>query len=562
MSANKSICRHPLASKRYLMIYRTEGKEISEMFELPTRYEALAPIAKGAYGFVCAARDNELVEKFQLDPPAEYYDSELTNKEREEMYDECTTVAIKKLRELFERNQPRMWLCASREIQLMMAFKHDNVMSVTDFFIPLGECETMTYESVDYLRRNFDSVYIVMKKMDYTLREVLESTVVDMDEIRSSSLLGNVNNTNNNKEERKDKEEVNKVEKEGIENNSSSSCIIQSREESQLNTVADSVDNEENKLHCIRYLRCPHTDLVLHPLSREYRMFILYQLLRGVGYMHLCPVMHRDIKPENIMLDRNYNTCVCDFGQGRDAAVSEKNGVLQTYLDNCTQWYAAPETLTLTHLPASAGFVDQMSFHGADVWSIGCVAAEMLIGRPLFFTKHRSGISQLQSIMEVLGELSDENVENILQHRDQETRRVFHDVLMTEKRRYIGKASALRSLLQSPYGDVDEAEMDLIEKFLCYSPSRRMTIQEALQSPFFVQEGYTPVIDPADTATKVHAVQASDIVEAVKGREFLWSLFLQRHPEVQELIRVLQRKSKKREVKANNNNNNNNNNNT
>ncbi|ORC86119.1 protein kinase [Trypanosoma theileri] len=552
MSLNKSICRHPLASKRYLMIFRHEGEEISEMFELPTRYEALAPLAKGAYGFVCAARDNELVEKFQLDPPAGYHDSELTGKEREEMYDECTTVAVKKLRELFERNQPRMWLCASREIQLMMAFKHDNVMSATDFFIPLGECETMTYESVDYLRRTFDSVYIVMKKMDYTLREVLESTVFHVEDDNNNNnndntLLSSEKNIHEEKKEEKGEGDENNNNSDNNNDDNSGICISHSGEETQLNTVTDSVDsNEGNKLYSSRCLRCPYTDLVLHPLSREYRMFILYQLLRGVGYMHLCPVMHRDIKPENIMLDRNYNTCVCDFGQGRDAAVSEKNGILQTYLDNCTQWYAAPETLTLTHLPASVGFVDQMSFHGADVWSIGCIAAEMLMGRPLFYTKHRSGMDQLQSIMQVLGELSNEDVKNILQYRDQETRRVFHDVLMVEKERFIGKTSTLRNLLQSPYNDVDEEEIKLIENFLCYSPNRRMTIKEALHSPFFMNEGYTPVIDPDDTATKVNAVQASDIVGAVKGREFLWSLFLERHPEVQELIRVLQRKSEDR----------------
>ncbi|KEG10360.1 protein kinase [Trypanosoma grayi] len=515
MKVNGTICRHPLASKRFLMVFRDErGEEMPEMFELLTRYEAVAPIARGTYGFVCAARDNELVEEFQLNPPAEYSDENLTKEERAEMYEVNTTVAVKKLRQLFERNQPRMWLCATREIQLMMAFNHENVMSATDFFIPLGECETMTYESVEHLRLNFDSVYVVMKKMDYTLREVLESSSYTPPE----------------------------EDKPGM--GEEAAAVAEDGEEGKMppGATASPAETGLGERAKARILTCPITHVPLHPLQRDYRMYILYQLLRGVGYLHLCPVIHRDIKPENIMLDRNYSTRVCDFGQGRDAAVLGMNDVLQTYLDNCTQWYAAPETLTLNNVPSSTGFVDQKSFHGADVWSIGCIAAEMLMGRPLFYSKHFGGTGQLHAIMGVLGSPTDEEVENILQHRDVDTRKVFQEMLKQEMQQYAHKKSQLRQLLTSPYNDVDEEEVKLIENFLRYGPCRRMTIQEALQSPFFINEGYDPVIDPDDTATHVRAVQADDIVEAVKGREFLWSLFLQRHPEVQELVGMLERR--------------------
>ncbi|RNF15945.1 putative protein kinase [Trypanosoma conorhini] len=512
MTLAPTIFRHPLASKRFMMVfYNEKGEEIQELFELQTRYEAIGPIAMGAYGFVCAATDNEMVEKFCSSPPEEYNDSSLSSEERQDIYENHTTVAVKKLRQLFERNQPRMWLCATREIQLMMAFKHDNVMSALDFFIPLGECERMTYESVEYLRYNFDSVYIVMKKMDYTLREVLESSVFPAAEAADEG---------------------------GEEANAKPATTSSTGTSQNFDSFGDSTNTNAND-RTDRVARCPQTHLVLHPLSRDYRMFILYQLLRGVGYMHLCRVIHRDIKPENIMLDRNYNARVCDFGQGRDAAAMEWNGVLQTFLDNCTQWYAAPETLTLAQVSSPSGFVDQKTLHAADVWSIGCVAAEMLIGRPLFYCRRRSGVGQLSTIMSVLGELSEKDAERILQLRDNETKKMFEDSLRQEMQLYVNTPSRLRSLLQSPYDDVDEEEIKLIESLLCYDPTRRVTIQEALQSPYFIKEGYEPVIDPDDTATRVRAVEANEIVDAVKGRKFLWLLFMKHHPEVDELIRTL-----------------------
>ncbi|RNF04543.1 putative protein kinase [Trypanosoma rangeli] len=512
MTVATTIFRHPLASKRFMMVFYNEvGDMIKELFELQTRYVAIGPIAMGAYGFVCAATDNEMVEKFRLNPPEEYNDTSLSPEERQDIYQHHTMVAVKKLRQLFERNQPRMWLCATREIQLMMAFKHDNVMSALDFFIPLGECERMTYESVDYLWHNFDSVYIVMKKMDYTLREVLESSVYPATDVLDEG-----------------GEEFN-----GNPTTTSSTRTAQSD---------DSVDDSTNKglnSGAKRIARCPQTHLVLHPLSRDYRMFILYQLLRGVGYMHLCGVIHRDIKPDNVMLDCNYNARVCDFGQGRDAFAMEWNGVLQTFLDNCTQWYAAPETLTLAQVSSSSGFVYQKTLHAADVWSIGCVAAEMLIGRPLFYCRRFGGVGQLNAIMSVLGELSEKDAERILQLRDNDTKKVFKCVLQQEMQQHVNNPSRLRGLLQSPYGDVDEDEIKLIESLLCYDPNCRITIQEALQSPYFIKEGYEPVIDPSDTATRVRAVEANEIVDAVKGRKFLWLLFLKHHPEVDELIRTL-----------------------
>jgi serine/threonine protein kinase len=572
-----TILRHPLASKRCMMIFNANGEETMEIFELLSRYEAVSPIGQGTYGFVCSARDNDLVEAFQVNPPEEYEEPSLSPEDREEIYDTATLVAVKKLRQLFEHNQPRMWLCATREIQLMMAFQHDNVISATDFFIPLGGVEMMTYESILNLQCSFDSVYVVMKKMDYTLREVLDSTEVTEEELdpdyaalwkRLNSLMKTTNEEHHN---------ATAAAAEAGTNSDVAEKVGETQTQTYTTTVAcASVDGSagdavvltkttaEDELHVetpapqenngaspLSGIYCPITGLHIHALTKDYRKFILYQIFRGVGYLHLCPVIHRDLKPENIMLDRSYGTRITDFGQGRDVGVNTASDYEQTMLDNCTQWYAAPETLTVA-INSPVGFIDHESFHGVDVWSIGCIAAEMLIGRPLFYTAAMGGKAQLLSIFRVLGEPSQKAIESIADYRDKDTKEFFINSI----KKLIKTAPpsttlqfTLDDLLRSPFGDEDEDERRLIMDCLCWDPRDRITIQAALQNPYFTKDKYDPTIDPDDTAKRVPSVRPEDISEPVSGRAFLWNLFLERHPEVGELWKSLVAKHDK-EVKA------------
>lgn len=557
-----TVLRHPLASKRCMMVFVDNGEETTEIFELLSRYEAVAPIGQGTYGYVCSARDNDLVESFQVNPPTEYEDPSLSAEEREEVYDSATLVAIKKLRQLFEHNQPRMWLCATREIQLMMAFQHDNVISATDFFIPLGGVEMMTYESILNLQCSFDSVYVVMKKMDYTLREVLDSIEVMEAELdpnyavmwkRLTALMkdnhdsdsvamanGNYNNiaavvaaaTTPEKSGEPQASEM---------GDGAPLTETKAEDELKVDAAAAPAGDGGGDAAVIGGICCPITGLRLRALSKDYRKFVLYQIFRGVGYLHLCPVIHRDLKPENIMLDRSYNTRITDFGQGRDVGVNTASDYEQTVLDNCTQWYAAPETLTVA-INNPVGFIDHESFHGVDVWSIGCIAAEMLVGRPLFYTAAMGGKAQLLSIFRVLGEPSAKAIESIADYRDKDTKELFINSIKKLIKTAPPSTSlqfTLEDLLRSPFGDEDEDEVKLIMDCLRWDPRDRITIQAALHNPYFTKDKYDPTIDPDDTAKRVPSVRPEDISEPVSGRAFLWNLFLQRHPEVEELWKSL-----------------------
>lgn len=465
----RTLLRHPLASKRYVITFSDgTGESKNEVFELLSRYEAHGPLGMGTYGFVCAARDFNLVEEYQ----SVLHPQEEGDMSPEEMYDEYTLVAVKKLCHLFESNQPRMWLCAAREIQLMLNLKHPNVISCTDFFIPLGGVDMMTYESINRLRQNFESVYIVMKKMDYTLREVLDASAIP-------------------------------------------------EEQGGPRT-------------------CPKTKLALHPLTKEYRKYILYQILNGVGYLHHCRIIHRDLKPENIILDRNYTTCITDFGQGKKVGGVES---FQTVLDTCTQWYAAPETLTIAMTNSGVGFIDNDSYHNMDVWSIGCIAAEMLIGRPLFYSASFGGVQQLRAILDLLGKPSDSDLNSLLEYRDDCTKIMFNQELQKLLSGF-SSTTNIDGILRSPLADeeVDVHEVEMIKACLEWDPRRRITIAAALASPFFTEEGYDPNIIGCDQSIEGYAVRQDDISDAMSGRNFLWGLFVQQHPEVGELWRKLEMK--------------------
>lgn len=111
--------------------------------------------------------------------------------------------------------------------------------------------------------------------------------------------------------------------------------------------------------------------------------YILYQVLCGLLYMHSAGVIHRDLKPANILLNEDVSVKICDFGLAREytqlsgvtkptsstKSKEESLSSLQRTLTHhvVTRYYRAPELLVLTDYHQSA-----------DVWSIGCIAAELL----------------------------------------------------------------------------------------------------------------------------------------------------------------------------------------
>ncbi|MBA0745245.1 hypothetical protein Gogos_007825 [Gossypium gossypioides] len=100
--------------------------------------------------------------------------------------------------------------------------------------------------------------------------------------------------------------------------------------------------------------------------------YFLYQLLRGLKYMHSANVLHRDLKPSNLLLNANCDLKICDFGLARTTSETD---FMTEYV--VTRWYRAPELLLNCSEYTAA----------IDIWSVGCILMEIIRREPLFSGK-------------------------------------------------------------------------------------------------------------------------------------------------------------------------------
>ena len=107
-------------------------------------------------------------------------------------------------------------------------------------------------------------------------------------------------------------------------------------------------------------------------LTLDHLQYFVYQLLRGIKYIHSLDVVHRDLKPSNLLLNGNCDLKICDFGLARALGNADQSSFLTEYV--ATRWYRAPEVLLSWCRYTKA----------LDMWSVGCIVAELLGRRPIF----------------------------------------------------------------------------------------------------------------------------------------------------------------------------------
>mmetsp|Transcript_12143 Transcript_12143/g.22324 ORF Transcript_12143/g.22324 Transcript_12143/m.22324 type:complete len:460 (-) Transcript_12143:33-1412(-) len=201
------------------------------------------------------------------------------------------------------------------------------------------------------------------------------------------------------------------------------------------------------------------------PLSDDHIQFFIYQILCAILYLHSANVVHRDLKPLNVLVNKNCDCKLCDFGlaRGRAGMADEDMTELRTEYVG-TRWYRAPEVV-LTSMEYTAS---------VDMWSVGCILGELIGRQPMF--QGGDFLDQLRSICEVLGTPSEEDMKYI--PSTHEGARQFM------KNKYPAYA---RKSWEDLYPSVTELQKDLLNKLLIFDPKARLTAYEALRHPYLAE---------------------------------------------------------------------------
>ncbi|KAI9593563.1 kinase-like domain-containing protein [Syncephalis fuscata] len=213
-----------------------------------------------------------------------------------------------------------------------------------------------------------------------------------------------------------------------------------------------------------------HRVIRTQDLSDDHCQYFIYQTLRALKCMHSASVLHRDLKPSNLLLNANCDLKVCDFGLARSANFDEENnaGFMTEYV--ATRWYRAPEIM-LTFKEYTKAI---------DVWSVGCILAEMLSGRPLF--PGRDYHHQLTLILDVLGTPTMED---------------FYAIKSRRARDYIRSLPFKKKIpFKNMFPEASPLALDLLEKMLTFNPQKRITCEEALAHPY-LEAYHDPEDEPA-----------------------------------------------------------------
>jgi cyclin-dependent kinase len=177
-----------------------------------------------------------------------------------------------------------------------------------------------------------------------------------------------------------------------------------------------------------------------------------FQLLLGLKHCHEQGIMHRDLKPQNLLVENGVRLKIADFGLSRNFSIP----IGRYTHEVVTLWYRAPEILLGAKCYSTS----------IDLWAVGCILSEMIIGHPIFCGE--SEIEQLLAIFRILGTPSNKSWPSVSSFRD------WHDFPQWKSRD-----------LSNIFLNLELEGMGLLRSFLRLDPSKRISISNSIENPFF-----------------------------------------------------------------------------
>ena len=214
-----------------------------------------------------------------------------------------------------------------------------------------------------------------------------------------------------------------------------------------LNCVMDYFPQTLSRILSVNYQSRKQLDLFIAKLYA-------YQMLLSLRYLHSKGIAHRDIKPQNILVNPKTNKIkLCDFGSAKKLEQGQKS---IAYI--CSRFYRAPELIF-----GATDYTNQI-----DVWSMGCVISELVLGRPMF-----PGATTSDQLVEIIRILGTPTKDDICSMNPSFKDHKFPDI----------KPVPFEKIFKNRI--IPDHFLDLISKILVFNPTKRLTAEEALKHTYF-----------------------------------------------------------------------------